>query len=363
MKKRILVIHSTLEAGGLTRIIYLIAAGLGGQDFQWKIITLSPEPENSEWSRFVDAGIEVTSLGEKSRYSMFSMISKLRKEVNAYQPQLIHTHGLRGTLLTALLFKNIPQIATIHGDLKKNYQSQYGKWKGLLMAKLEYWASNRAFELVLVSPHLRNCYPWTTSVQVIRNGIALDGFYKASVEEKLRLREKAGLSSANRIFVSVGAFHPLKNIAGIITAFREAAKPTDTLLLLNDGVERESLHRLAAGDARIVFIGAVKNVAHYLQMSDVMISASFSEGMPNAVMEAMACGLQLLLSDIPAHHVFLDINRFPNHYFDPMKVETLSACIASLNEALEEIPAQQFSYLDMAAAYGKLYHQNTGFSS
>jgi len=44
-------------------------------------------------------------------------------------------------------------------------------------------------------------------------------------------------------------------------------------------------------DSRIHFVGQVSNVLDYLQAADLFASPSCSEGMPNALLEAMACGL------------------------------------------------------------------------
>ena len=48
---------------------------------------------------------------------------------------------------------------------------------------------------------------------------------------------------------------------------------------------------------------------NYLQLSDFFISSSQTEGLPNATMEAMACGLPCVLSDIEAHREIVECNR------------------------------------------------------
>ncbi|GAB4486954.1 MAG: hypothetical protein OHK006_15430 [Thermodesulfovibrionales bacterium] len=69
------------------------------------------------------------------------------------------------------------------------------------------------------------------------------------------------------------------------------------LVILGEGEEREPLERLAAGlglQGRVVFRGNVQNVREYLHAADIFVFPSEREGMPNALLEAMACGLPVI---------------------------------------------------------------------
>ena len=48
-------------------------------------------------------------------------------------------------------------------------------------------------------------------------------------------------------------------------------------------------------------MGHISNIYDWLFMSDIFVSTSFSEGLPNSVLEAISCGLPTILSDIPPH--------------------------------------------------------------
>jgi len=61
------------------------------------------------------------------------------------------------------------------------------------------------------------------------------------------------------------------------------------------------VQRLTEEFKNVTAIGHVENVDEYLQAADCFLSASESEGLPNAVIEALAWGLPFILSNIPAH--------------------------------------------------------------
>jgi glycosyltransferase involved in cell wall biosynthesis len=57
---------------------------------------------------------------------------------------------------------------------------------------------------------------------------------------------------------------------------------------------------------RVVFTGYVDNLWDLMKRADALVSLSRFEGCPNVVLEAMACGCPLIVSDIPAHREILD---------------------------------------------------------
>jgi glycosyltransferase involved in cell wall biosynthesis len=76
-----------------------------------------------------------------------------------------------------------------------------------------------------------------------------------------------------------------------------------TAFLCGDGPLRRELER--KGGPRVTFTGVVSDVWERMQRASVVVSLSRYEGCPNAVMEAMACGTPLVVSDIPAHRALL----------------------------------------------------------
>lgn len=118
---------------------------------------------------------------------------------------------------------------------------------------------------------------------------------------------------------------------------------------------------------QIIFAGQVDNIQNYLSASDIYISSSKSEGLPNGVLEAMACGLPLLLSDIPQHMEIFSINASIGYSYQLGNIKDLSNKIdLILNSNLIEMGESSYKTLQenltaeiMSKNYQKLYKQLT----
>jgi len=133
-------------------------------------------------------------------------------------------------------------------------------------------------------------------ITVLRNGVDLNHFRPM---EQMLLRSKHGLTGM--VWLSVGHLVELKGLHIVIAALAQV--PDVTLLIAGDGPEevalRQQTHRLGIGE-RVRFLGAVKHadLCEYYNTSDVLVLASSREGMPNVVLEAMACGTPVIATGV-----------------------------------------------------------------
>ena len=108
-------------------------------------------------------------------------------------------------------------------------------------------------------------------------------------------------------------------------------------------------------------IGRVENVDEYLQASDCLLSASRSEGLPNSVIEALAWGLPVILSDIPAHREIHRIEKNAGSLFALQNHQALAQLIEDFERsditayAARSIAAESLNANVMANHYQDLY--------
>ena len=144
----------------------------------------------------------------------------------------------------------------------------------------------------------------------IRNGVDVDQYTKPIDGEPLAIRKEMNLPENAFIFVYSGQVIDRKNQRFLLEVFRDTFKTDDVyLLLLGDGADYQALHDEFGVIKNIDFRGNVDNVNHYLKACDAYVSTSKSEGMPNGVLEAMATGLPVVLSDIDQHNEVMEADQ------------------------------------------------------
>ncbi len=141
---------------------------------------------------------------------------------------------------------------------------------------------------------------------VIRNALPLD---EIDALQRVDCGE-IGLGPEQKVILFAGRFSEEKNLRTLLSALEVVLSPPQTVAVLcGDGPLRSEIERTVGerGIADGVWLpGYIDNVWCWMKRADVFVSPGLFEGHPNAVLEAMACGCPLVVSDIPAHREFLD---------------------------------------------------------
>jgi len=322
-KINILYLASRLRPQGPIFQLYNIIKYIDREKFHPYIATLSPEAPESHLEAFREIDVECHSFGLSRTAGMVLGPKKIIKLINENPVNLIHVFDYRSTLLCAKLPLDIPRVVTA----RQSYRQVFGPVLGRFMMKTFLRACGKCERTVAVSNSIRTLTENGTfrRIDIIHNGIDRDKFKPVDQEEKRRLRSRLGLPPDKHVFVSVGFLSKNKGLPTLIEAFSKIRENcSDVLVLLGSGPLLEKCSRLATGKGDIRPVGFVENVQDYLGAADAYVSASLTEGCPNAVMEAMACGLPVILSDIPAHREILDFDKKAGLLFPTRNIDSLS---------------------------------------
>ena len=129
----------------------------------------------------------------------------------------------------------------------------------------------------------------------VHNGVDLKRF--SSFHEKKLVKGEAFK------IIHVGRFYPQKNHATLLRIINNLASKLEiSALFIGDGPLRNEVEIVAEpllNTNVLKIIPSTNRVEYYLNDAHVFIFPSFHEGLPNALLEAMACGLPCIVSDIP----------------------------------------------------------------
>lgn len=363
---RVLYVTSTLRRCGPVTVLYNIVKYLDRNEIEPVVLTLSPEPADSMLLAFRELGVTVDSLS-LSRVSGFSKGPEmLRLYAKQGVPDIIQSHGIRGDVLSATSLSGFARIALLHSNVDADYCMTYGTIKGKLMAFSHLQALRRINQVVSCSKNLARTLATSgiEHVRVIPNGVDEAKFYPCTEAYKETLREKLGIPVDRRVAVFVGHLTVLKDPETLIRGFLGCEFSSQMLLyLLGDGPLEGRCLDLTQDKSNVRLVGRVSNVIDFLHASDFFASASRTEGLPNAVLEALACGLPICLSDIPGHREFLESESSIGTMFNTGNTTSLSESLSamykmdlrSVRTAILGLVHHELSAAQMARRYATLY--------
>jgi len=140
-----------------------------------------------------------------------------------------------------------------------------------------------------------------TRIVRIPNGVDHRRF--VPMDGATRRARQAALGATGPVLTFVGRLHARKDVATLLHAAGRLREewPRIRVVLVGEGPEEDALRCLARGlglEEQVRFTGGVADVIPYLDATDVFIHPSRAEGMPGALLEAMACGLPCVATRI-----------------------------------------------------------------
>ena len=204
----------------------------------------------------------------------------------------LYPDGVAATILGRRL--GLPVVMTARGS------DVNVKCENPIMRRWVRWAAARSEALITVSEDLASklvAFGVTSPIlKVVPNGVDLKAFRPLNSAE---CKERLGI--AGKVVASVG--HLIEDKGHMIVVQALAGLPDTTLLVVGEGPDEAKLKALAAnlGIAdRVRFLGLVPHaeMLHVYSAADALVLLSAREGMPNVVLESLACGTRVVANDV-----------------------------------------------------------------
>lgn len=298
--RRIAYVINYIVKGGPSAVVMNMIHNLDRTRFEPVLITLFEGNDPRIIVNEKKAGLQIIECNHKNRLQfLLHGLFEYKKIMEEHQVDIIHGHGFIPDIMNARLGNKFKTISTVHNIMFEDYLMNYGRAKGSIYCQMHLWAMRRLDQVICCSKavydvmkkHIPGC-------QYIENGIE-DFEYPCHVS-----RSDLHLPEDSIVFLYAGYLIQLKRVPFLVENFVKCHGPKEYLLILGMGEDEDLCKSLA--DNHVIFAGFQTNPYQYMAISDIYTSASSSEGFSISVLEAMHCGLGLLLSDIPSHREVLE---------------------------------------------------------
>lgn len=235
-------------------------------------------------------------------------LNQLKKLLNGEKFDFIHCQSPSGGAITRLAAKGVRRkgtkvLYTAHG---LHFFEGAPKKNWLIYYNVEKFLSKYTDCIITINNEDYNLAKEKLRAKDVRHihgvGIDLDKFKPQNNENKLMLRKEYGYNENDFILIYVGELSYRKNQDMAIEAISKLKDkiPNIKLLLVGTGDlkdEYENKVKQLCINEYVEFLGYRNDISNLMSLSDMAISTSRQEGLPVNIMEAMATGLPLVVTD------------------------------------------------------------------
>lgn len=291
----IALVITELEVGGAERCLVNLACGLDRNLLAPAVFSLAPPPTGPRRAlveQLETASIPVRHLGYASKRQFPLAVRALHRELEQWSPAVIQSMLFHANVVTSRAIRRLThhKRPLWYAGIRVADPSRIRQWverKSLKTAQRVVCVSQRVADY-----SARRLGVAPNRLEVIPNGVDVQRI----AESRPADLTPCGIAPRKRVITCVSRLTFQKGIDLLLIAadaFLEAL-PAHELLIVGDGPDRHELERRRLKHRwrdRIHFCGWRADIAGILQSSDLLVLPSRWEGMPNVLLEAMACRL------------------------------------------------------------------------
>ena len=294
---RLTYLITDLEVGGVPLHLFRLATRLPNKAFQIQVISLAGVGRVGR--RLQDAGISVWACHARSLFDLRAMV-RLRRFLIASRPDVVHALLFHANMAARLIGPTagiparriITEIQTVELERRWHLTVDHLTCR---LSRVEVGNSSAVVDHL----HENACIP-RARLRLMTGGVEFDRFEKASAIA----RGDIGVPEDAPLLLWTGRLDRVKGFELLLDAFGLVRDSIPAhLVLVGEGEYRSSIERRVAAlglTEAVHLLGRRDDVPSLLKSADVFVFTSLTEGMPNSVIEAMACGLPVVSTDVAA---------------------------------------------------------------
>lgn len=292
MKIKVLHLITELSSGGAQSALLRLLAGLDRSTFE-PVVACLYHGDAAVAQQIRALGITVVDLGMTHK-GRLDALGRLYQLLRREQPTILHTWLFHANLSGRILGRltGVPIIICSERTMAMESEWRY---------HLNRWTIGYVDRVIAVSENVRQfCINHigipAEKLLVIYNGVDVASHAPLTREEA---RQQIGLDEDSFLLAVMSRLDPVKGVDMLIEAMLQVE--TGTLVIFGDGSEKAALQKKAQAEGlelRVRWMGYRADATSLLPAFDLFVQPSLHEGMPNAVLEAMAVGLPVVATAV-----------------------------------------------------------------
>ena len=289
-----LLIPGLDRIGGAERQLMLLAKGLRGRGWRVSVVALSGTGGDAA-AELAGAGIAFLSLEMRKGLADPRGWLRFHRWLKQERPGVVHAH-----LPHAAWMARWSRLATpVRVVVDTLHSSSTGTGVRRMGYRLSDWLSNEvtAVSHAVAAAHL--AAEMAAKITVIPNGVDMDA-WRPDAAARAAVRGELAIEN-EFLWFAAGRLEPVKDYPTLLAAMAQLPS-TARLVIAGTGPLEEQLRGLASQlclQSRVRFLGFEQDVRRWMQAADGFVLSSRWEGLPMALLEAAACALPAVATDVP----------------------------------------------------------------
>jgi glycosyltransferase involved in cell wall biosynthesis len=295
MPCRLLYLVGQLRLGGLERQLYYLLASLDRARYQPAVVVWNLNPRDKYYGDI--EALKIPIYGFPPEWSPISKLRAFRALSRPVAPEVIHSYGFHTNFAAyfAALGTGALAIGSLRGDFL-NASNDGGSVRGALNARWPGYIISNSLACAEMARQTSGLFA-PRHLSVVRNGLDLKSFHSADDCPKTQ-----------SYIAAVGSLFQIKRwdrLLSVVQRLKTTGLNDLEFKIAGDGPLRPTLEEMARDlgiSSCLTLLGENHDIPEFLRQARFLVHTSESEGCPNAVMEAMACGLPVVAmktGDIP----------------------------------------------------------------
>jgi glycosyltransferase involved in cell wall biosynthesis len=291
-----MVIPGIDRIGGAERQMIQLARGLRERGWRVSVVALSGTDGN-EAAELTESGIGFLSLRMRKGLADPRGWIRFHRWLQRQRPDVVHTHLPHAAWLARWSRLGAPMrvlVDTLHS-------SSTGTVARRLGFRMSNWLPDKvtAVSQAVAEAHLLARMATAEKLAVVANGVDA-GHWRPDAQVRSIVRRELGFED-EFLWLAAGRLDPVKDYPTLLKAMVNV--PQRARLIIAGGGQLESELRRLSTDlglvSRVRFLGFAPNVCRLMQAADAFVLCSRWEGLPMALLEAAACGLPAVATNVP----------------------------------------------------------------